>query len=1124
MKRLPDALRLLSLSVLIAPLSAQMAPEGGSLPFFDARLAGDQPSPAVRQAIMTSRTPAQRDRRAAALESLQRQIPGLRVDDDQFFDTPHFVRSTARLLTDVAAPGATEQDIVREFVSANRDLFEIAPNEVDRARVARSFRTQHNGVEHRSYQQQVNGLDLHGARLKANLTGSGELINIASTMLPRPAQGFAPAAPVVAPVEALQLAMLDAGIQPTQAPQPLAAPAGRSMEQAWSTPDLRGDVAVTSELLYFPLDRVTVHPAWKVIVPEFGVGNTYEVLVDALDGAILWRWNQLHFAAGGTESVSMRVFTGDSPTPGSPGPSAPDGGQQPASVARTLVTLTPGDVAAESPNHWINDGDNETLGNNVDAHTDLDGDNEPDLPRPQGSPFRVFDYALDLDDAPIDYTEAAITNLFYHCNVFHDRLYQLGFDEVAGNFQADNFGLGGVEGDLVQADAQDGSFVNNANFGTDGADGSGARMQMFPWSAPDPDRDGDFDAEIIYHEYSHGLSIRLSEGTVFGEQSGGMGEGWGDFIGLCLLAEPGDDPHAVYGLGGYSTLGLNGEVDNYYFGIRRYPHSTDLSKSPLTYADTDPNQVFFPPGVPKSQHGAPNADQVHNVGEIWCAGLVAARAELWDTLGFAANELILQLVVDGMKLMPDNPNMLQARDAILQADLVNNGGANLTDLWEGFAHRGMGYSATSPSGSTTTGVSEAFDPSLLIAATYPSGTPAQLAPVTPTSFQVDFAASGPNAPLADSGTLFLSTDGGPYEAIPMTDLGGASYEATIPASDCFAELSFYVTLETTGGTFTDPVGGPTSAFQAKVLVDTVIVLDDDFESDLGWTAGAPGDTATTGTWERGDPNGTAAQPEDDFSDDGTQCYVTGLGSPGGSLGADDIDGGFTTLVSPMIDLTGGDAIISYYRWFSNDSSAAPNTEALVVEITDDGSFWVEVETVGPENNGETSGGWFYHEFLAGDLVALTDEVQVRFIAADYPEPEGSLVEAAIDEFRVTRPLCSQCQPDLGFGGPGSSALSLCGDVLDGEGAATLLLENAPANKGTFLLYGVNQNAVAAYGGFIVPLPAIGATALVTDGAGEIALPVNVDLGPATLYLQYVIDDPAQPFGVGISNVVGAEFK
>ena len=126
---------------------------------------------------------------------------------------------------------------------------------------------------------------------------------------------------------------------------------------------------------------------------------------------------------------------------------------------------------------------------------------------------------------------------------------------------------------------------------------------------------------------------------------------------------------------------------------------------------------------------------------------------------------------------------------------------------------------------------------------------------------------------------------------------------------------------------------------------------------------------------------------------------------GGGLGDYDVDGGKTTLMSPLFDLTGYDQItISYFRWYSNDTGGSPNADVFTVDITNnDGGNWVNVETVGPSGPG-TSGGWFYHEFNVADFVTPTDEIKLRFIAAD--EGDGSLVEAALDDFLVVGFGCS----------------------------------------------------------------------------------------------------------------------
>ncbi|MCX6928242.1 MAG: M36 family metallopeptidase, partial [Verrucomicrobia bacterium] len=412
------------------------------------------------------------------------------------------------------------------------------------------------------------------------------------------------------------------------------------------------------------------------------------------------------------------MFTSDSPSPLSPGYPTPVTNQPPL-VERTLVTLSALDTNA-SPAGWINDGGNETLGNNVDAHTDLNADDMPDLPRPQGSTFRVFDFPMDLTTQdPTSYSQAAVVQLFYLCNWYHDKLYELGFTEAAGNFQSNNFGRGGLANDAVQADAQDGSGTDNANFSTP-PDGSPGRMQMHIFTSMSPRRDGDLDAEIVLHEYSHGLSWRLvgggqGLGTV---QSDGLGEGWSDFYGLSLLSQPGDDVNGNYAAGAYASYKIGGASDlqNYYFGIRRYPYTTDMARNPLTFKDIDPAQADYCSSAAPYHTAmfgtcsAANASEVHNEGEVWCVTLWDARANLINKYGWAVgNQLILQLVTDGMKLTPMRPNFLQARDAIILADLVDTGGANRNELWAAFAKRGMGFSATSPASTTASGVHESFD-------------------------------------------------------------------------------------------------------------------------------------------------------------------------------------------------------------------------------------------------------------------------------------------------------------------------------------------------------------------------------------------------------------------------------
>ncbi len=174
---------------------------------------------------------------------------------------------------------------------------------------------------------------------------------------------------------------------------------------------------------------------------------------------------------------------------------------------------------------------------------------------------------------------------------------------------------------------------------------------------------------------------------------------------------------------------------------------------------------------------------------------------------------------------------------------------------------------------------------------------------------------------------------------------------------------------------------------------------DDVESDNGWTLGLSSDSATTGQWERADPVGTAdgaeqAQPEDDHTPDpGSICFVTSNGPVGGDIGEADVDGGHTTLLSPVFYLGGKEtATVEYWRWYSNNLGT--NTDdTWKVEVTDDGDNWVFLE-----NTAANANWWSRHEYNLTDYIELTNQVQIRFIATD--DGGGSIVEAAVDDFML----------------------------------------------------------------------------------------------------------------------------
>lgn len=109
-----------------------------------------------------------------------------------------------------------------------------------------------------------------------------------------------------------------------------------------------------------------------------------------------------------------------------------------------------------------------------------------------------------------------------------------------------------------------------------------------------------------------------------------------------------------------------------------------------------------------------------------------------------------------------------------------------------------------------------------------------------------------------------------------------------------------------------------------------------------------------------------------------------------------------------MDASGGEAYVSYNRWYSNQQGGAPNADVFRVQISNNnGATWTALETVGP-TGAEVNGGWFLKEFRVADFVPPTNQVRVRFIAEDLAT--GSLIEAAVDEVRMRVVQCTPAIP------------------------------------------------------------------------------------------------------------------
>ena len=249
---------------------------------------------------------------------------------------------------------------------------------------------------------------------------------------------------------------------------------------------------------------------------------------------------------------------------------------------------------------------------------------------------------------------------------------------------------------------------------------------------------------------------------------------------------------------------------------------------------------------------------------------------------------------------------------------------------------------------------------------------------------------------------------GDFIPITMNPLGSNSYGAQLPPAPCGSTIEYYFSADTSDAqTLTFPTSGEAAPF-AALAQEFTISFEDDMEADTGWVVGQPSDTATTGIWNRVNPQGTAAQPEDDHTPgSGTDCWVTD-GNAGSGLGDRDVDGGTTTLTSPILDATlaGEDAELVYWRWYSNNQGAAANSDSMRVEISNDvGNSWTLLEDVS-----ENANDWVEVRLRIADFVEPTDMIMVRFIASDLGD--GSIVEAGVDDLRIESVGCSFSQADL----------------------------------------------------------------------------------------------------------------
>ncbi|KAF8705965.1 Fungalysin metallopeptidase (M36), partial [Rhizoctonia solani] len=424
------------------------------------------------------------------------------------------------------------------------------------------------------------------------------------------------------------------------------------------------------QIEYFAEDSDHIVLVYKIQVQDEEQGEWYRVAVDAESGRIV---DVVSFVSDASYRVIPIIWK--DPTDG-------------------FTTVTdPSDTSA-SPNGWHQNGPidtGSTSGNNVIAYKSDSSSGTT----PQSSRINNFIYNFDSRSTTASIKNISTVNAFYLGNMMHDLLYHYGFTEAAYNFQIDNYGRGGKANDPVFISVQDSSRVNNANFVTL-PDGQPGQMNMFMWIQATPPRDGALENDIVIHEYTHGLTNRLTGGgtaeCLQSIEAQGLGEGWSDAVADWSHQSSEEDVVEDFTIGTYVNLR----------GIRDYPYSTNMIANPLTYGSLRSRIEF------------------HDAGEVWAVIWHEIFALLVEKHGFSAdkrdassgagNIIALHLLVDGLQLQPCNPTVLAARDAILQADANRYNGSNRCLLvsslaavyppthdafqWIAFTKRGLGWKAT----------------------------------------------------------------------------------------------------------------------------------------------------------------------------------------------------------------------------------------------------------------------------------------------------------------------------------------------------------------------------------------------------------------------------------------------
>ena len=425
------------------------------------------------------------DVRGLAPQTRARVIEGQIASIEPRLGVPTFFwaarNPTSHSLRDI---GLTASQAARRHLFDYGELYRQDPARISEARIAQ-VHDLGDGAVIVAFQQDEGGVRVFRDELKVVMNQQLELVAISGYLTPERKHlgGFQ-----LSPQTAIAAAYRDLAKLPIETSQIV--PTGNVLEGDYLQFALTGrEAPVRARKVFFPT-TLGLEPGFYLELQVSQRDSTsfdyVSYVVSARDGRLLFR-NDLKKADAFTYRVwadgsgARLPFDGPQGNDPTPHPTGTVNQYSPPYVAPALVTLQNGPISTNDP--WLPATAVDTRGNNASAYADIaapNGFSAGDL-RATVTATKTFDRTYDVTKSPNaspDQRMAAITQLFYNVNLFHDWYYDVGFDEKAGNGQNDNYGRGGIAGDGLLAEAEDYSGKNNANMSTP-SDGAHPVMQMY---------------------------------------------------------------------------------------------------------------------------------------------------------------------------------------------------------------------------------------------------------------------------------------------------------------------------------------------------------------------------------------------------------------------------------------------------------------------------------------------------------------------------------------------------------------------------------------------------------------------------------------------------------------------